>query len=767
MTNNGNGNSASTTLRWRSSTNNFISTGDPQFGTDLVSSLSPSGTSEESIVLSAPSTPGTYYYGATVDTVAGESDTNNNASGAVTVVVVEALTTPSFADDTGDAQAWTQNTPIASITVPEASGNPTPTYAVVGSLPSGINFNTGTRVLSGTPTGATSGTIRIRASNSQGDDDWTVAYSTTAVAPDLVVSTPAQSPSGDLTPDQSFTLSAVVTNNGNGNSASTTLRWRSSTNNFISTGDPQFGTDLVSSLSPSGTSEESIVLSAPSTPGTYYYGATVDTVAGESDTNNNASGAVTVVVVEALTTPSFADDTGDAQAWTQNTPIASINVPAASGTPTPTYAAVGNLPSGIAFDTATRVISGTPSAVSSGTITIRASNSEGNDDWTVGYTVAADLMPSLPDIADRTYTTGQSVNQVLSAATSGDAPLTYTLTGNPSWLSFDASTRVISGIAPDLAQASVTLTYTVEDANGDTATKMFGITVSSAPVQLPDAVAPSITIEAVGTVAEDDTQALTANVAGGTYDSLSYDWTVVSGGGSIVGNGLNAVYTPPDVTADRMVTVRVTATARGDGTTAEDNTSATSSDDEAFTVTPVEVPEPVVTKEVNSQEVIFNDVRFPIVGVVARRNANLYPGKVVIGDVREDSRPDSSIVAWSSFIGGIGVNRLRGESFVDRLRWSSLELSFDGHLVLPPRSDAVPRPTGAGTFRAFEALGNALYGVFGSSVYRYNGASWTASLHTFPGTFHSIAHITLEGEDYLVIAHSAGVSYTDNGDNWL
>ena len=267
---------------------------------------------------------------------------------------------PSFADDTGDAQAWTQNTPIASITVPEASGNPTPTYAVVGSLPSGINFNTGTRVLSGTPTGATSGTIRIRASNSQGDDDWTVAYSTTAVAPDLVVSTPAQSPSGDLTPDQSFTLSAVVTNNGNGNSASTTLRWRSSTNNFISTGDPQFGTDLVSSLSPSGTSEESIVLSAPSTPGTYYYGATVDTVAGESDTNNNASGAVTVVVVEALTTPSFADDTGDAQAWTQNTPIASITVPEASGNPTPTYAVVGSLPSGINFNTGTRVLSGRP-----------------------------------------------------------------------------------------------------------------------------------------------------------------------------------------------------------------------------------------------------------------------------------------------------------------------------------------------------------------------------------------------------------------------
>ena len=56
---------------------------------------------------------------------------------------------------------------------------------------------------------------------------------------------------------------------------------------------------------------------------------------------------------------------------------------------TPTYAAVGSLPAGISFNTTTRVISGTPTAVGSGTITIRATNSEGNDDWTVDYATTA------------------------------------------------------------------------------------------------------------------------------------------------------------------------------------------------------------------------------------------------------------------------------------------------------------------------------------------------------------------------------------------
>ena len=96
---------------------------------------------------------------------------------------------PAFADDTGDAQAWTQNTAIASLTVPVASGTPAPTYAPVGSLPAGVSFSTSSRVISGTPTATGSGTITIRASNSEGSDDWTVAY-TTAVPPATVPAVP-------------------------------------------------------------------------------------------------------------------------------------------------------------------------------------------------------------------------------------------------------------------------------------------------------------------------------------------------------------------------------------------------------------------------------------------------------------------------------------------------------------------------------------------------------------------------------------------------
>ena len=394
--NHGNANSPAAVLRWRKSSNSDISTFDTQVGTDSIPVLAPNATSTQTITLLAPSTLGTHYYGATVDSVAGESDTNNNASTAAVVTVAPALTIPHFSDDTGDAQMWTHGQAIANITVPAATGNPAPTYSVISGLPTGINFNTSTRVISGTPTTTGSGTIRVRATNSQGSDDWMVGFTIAAApTPDLTVDTPIRNPSGNLTPGQNFTLSTTVRNAGTGTSGSTTLRWRQSTNSNITTSDPQVGTDSVSSLLAGASGNESISLAAPSIPGTYYYGATVDSVPNESNTGNNASGAIAVTVVAALTIPSFADDTGNAQNWTVGTTIPSITVPTASGNPTPTYAAVGNLPSGINFNTINRVISGTPTVSGSGTIRVRATNSEGSDDWTVGYTIAAAPTPDL------------------------------------------------------------------------------------------------------------------------------------------------------------------------------------------------------------------------------------------------------------------------------------------------------------------------------------------------------------------------------------
>ena len=112
--------------------------------------------------------------------------------------------------------------------------------------------------------------------------------------PDLVVKTSVDD--NTLTTGQSFTLRATVRNQGNASAAATTLRYYRSSNATISTDDTEVGTDGVGTLSAGATSDESISLNAPSAAGTYYYGACVDNVSSESNTDNNCSSAVAVTV---------------------------------------------------------------------------------------------------------------------------------------------------------------------------------------------------------------------------------------------------------------------------------------------------------------------------------------------------------------------------------------------------------------------------------------------------------------------------------------
>ena len=160
-----------------------------------------------------------------------------------------------------------------------------------------LNYDDGDRcTVSLTFDSTTAGTASYTCNDgSSGEYNWQLVEISATGTPDLVVQTPSVS---DSSPNAggSFTLSAAVRNQGNGRSASTTLRYYRSTDETISTSDTEVGTDTVSALTPAGASDGSISLTAPSTAGTYYYGACVDPVSGESNSQNNCSTAVRVTV---------------------------------------------------------------------------------------------------------------------------------------------------------------------------------------------------------------------------------------------------------------------------------------------------------------------------------------------------------------------------------------------------------------------------------------------------------------------------------------
>lgn len=117
--------------------------------------------------------------------------------------------------------------------------------------------------------------------------------------PDLIItetSVTKTNPNGG----ERFTLSFDVQNQGRGPSGRFLFYPKMSTAPSITLATPQVtagdGTGIqlifagISNLGPSETVTRSVEVVAPSTPGTYYYGACADPVTGESDTTNNCSG---------------------------------------------------------------------------------------------------------------------------------------------------------------------------------------------------------------------------------------------------------------------------------------------------------------------------------------------------------------------------------------------------------------------------------------------------------------------------------------------
>ena len=189
---------------------------------------------------------------------------------------------------------------------------------------------------------------------------------------DLVVDAP-QVTSINLRPGESFTLSATVRNQGGAAASPTILRVYQSSDSTITTADVQVGIAFVEALPPFvGTETVNVTLSAPTALGTYYYGACVDPVDNEGNTNNNCSTSVTITV---STSPLVFDPRTIAnQTFTVNTPITPLQLPMATGGTLPYTYTLSPIPDGLAFDAARRALSGTPTTLGTTNVTYTATD---------------------------------------------------------------------------------------------------------------------------------------------------------------------------------------------------------------------------------------------------------------------------------------------------------------------------------------------------------------------------------------------------------
>ena len=177
--------------------------------------------------------------------------------------------------------------------------------------------------------------------NEQQEEEAETDSTSSEGGPDLIVQSPSVS-TVTLTPGQTFTLHATVHNQGDAQAAATMLHYYRSNNSTITSwNDTEVGTDAVGVLDASDSSAASIELTAPtdvSAGVAVFYGACVDSVGGERNTDNNCSTGVRVIVAE---------DEDDAQG--DHTPDASdISTDSiqddALSSPPPTWVFAGDVP---------------------------------------------------------------------------------------------------------------------------------------------------------------------------------------------------------------------------------------------------------------------------------------------------------------------------------------------------------------------------------------------------------------------------------------
>lgn len=137
----------------------------------------------------------------------------------------------------------------------------------------------------------------------------------------------------------------------------------------------------------------------------------------------------------------------------------------------------------ISIDGSGSVLTGTPSATGPHNVTIRATDTSGNESDRVITVNVVDTTP--PVFAVIPPQTGLLVGQVFSAlasATDASGTVTYSRTSGPLWMSVNPATGMISGtIPPEATGATINYTITATDPSGNFSQRTSQITVDAAP----------------------------------------------------------------------------------------------------------------------------------------------------------------------------------------------------------------------------------------------------------------------------------------------
>ena len=280
---------------------------------------------------------------------------------------------PSFGGLTVADQGYRVGTPVADLTLPEATGDDAPlSYSISPALPEGLTFEPSTRVLSGTPTVAQGTTIYTYTARDSDGDEATLTFKITVESETDRYALVAlyNATGGTRWTNQANWLSGRpigewhgVTTDGNGRVTRLSL----SRNQLTGSIPPELGS-LSGLRHLSLGANNGLTGPLPPEMGRLTNLNTLDTSATKlclpPALSHWRAGVNSESGIPVCGVPTFGTATVAHQNYVRGMPIADLRLPAAvGGDGTLSYTLTPALPAGLSFDASARVLSGTPTAV--------------------------------------------------------------------------------------------------------------------------------------------------------------------------------------------------------------------------------------------------------------------------------------------------------------------------------------------------------------------------------------------------------------------